>query len=271
MSTRTSNWTSNWKSTRAGARTAAARPGASAWLNLVVCEAKMVVRDTAGLVVPLVLPLLILVMSAQSAGDQVVTGDLTALEVYVLPLVLTIVLATIGVINMPSFLAYYRRTGILRRLSATPASPLMVLVAQVVVSVLQAVLGLTLALAVAFLVFDARVPEHLGAAVAVYALAMAAMYAVGMVVAAVAPTPSSAVAIGLVTFFGLGALGGMFGGSSSLPGPVATVGERLPFGASVQALGAAWVGSPVEPAHLISLGAVTVAGVVVAALFFRWD
>jgi ABC-2 type transport system permease protein len=247
------------------------RPGVRAWLTLVQCEAKMVVRDTSGLVVPLVLPLLILVMSAQSAGDQVVTGDLTALEVYVLPLVLTMVLATIGVVNMPSFLAYYRRAGILRRLSATPASPAMVLVAQVVVSVLQALAGLTLALAVAFLAFGARPPVHLGAAVTVYALAMAAMYAIGMIVAAVAPTPNSAVAIGLITFFGLGALGGLFGGRSSLPEPAATIGEWLPFGASVEALAAAWVGSPVEPAHLISLGASTVVGVVVAAVFFRWD
>jgi ABC-2 type transport system permease protein len=246
-------------------------PGAKAWLTLIVCEAKMVARDTAGLVVPLLLPLLILVMSAQSASDQVVANGLTALEVYVLPLVLTMVLASIGVINMPSFLAYYRRTGILRRLSATPASPAMVLVAQVVVSVLQAVAGLTLALAVAFLAFGAQRPVDLGAAVVVYLLAMAAMYAVGMIVAALAPTPNSAVAIGLITFFALGALGGMFGGRSSLPDPLATVGEWLPFGAAVEALAAAWVGSPVEPAQLISLGVTTLVGAVTAALFFRWD
>jgi ABC-2 type transport system permease protein len=246
-------------------------PGAKAWLTLIVCEAKMVARDTAGLIVPLLLPLLILVMSAQSAGDQVVVNGLTALEVYVLPLVLTMVLASIGVINMPSFLAYYRRAGILRRLSATPASPAMVLVAQVVVSVLQAVAGLTLALAVAFLAFDAQRPVDLGAALVVYLLAMAAMYAVGMIVAALAPTPNSAVAIGLITFFALGALGGMFGGRSSLPEPLATVGEWLPFGAAAEGLAAAWVGSPVEPAQLISLGVTTVVGIATAALFFRWD
>ncbi|MFD2796564.1 ABC transporter permease [Promicromonospora vindobonensis] len=249
----------------------ARRPGVSAWLTLVVCEAKMVVRDTSGLVVPILLPLLILVMSARSAGDQVVVAGLTALEVYVLPLVLTMVLATIGIINMPSFLAYYRRSGILRRLAVTPASPAMVLVAQVVVSVLQALVGLAGALAVAFLAFDARPPVDLGAAFAVYGLAMAAMYAVGMIVAAVAPTPNSAVAIGLITFFALGALGGMFGGPGSLPDAVAAVGERLPFGAAVAALSAAWVGAAVDPAHLISLGVATVIGVVTAALLFRWD
>jgi ABC-2 type transport system permease protein len=246
------------------------RPGLNSWLTLVVCEAKMVVRDTAGLVVPVLLPLLILVMSAQSAGDQEV-GGLTALEFYVLPLVLTMVLASIGVINMPSFLAYYRRTGILRRLAVTPASPAMVLVAQVVVSVLQALVGLAGALAVAFLAFDARPPVHLGVAFGVYGLAMAAMYAVGMIVASVAPTPNSAVAIGLIAFFALGALGGMFGGPGSLPDGVAAVGERLPFGAAVAALSAAWTGAAVEPVHLISLCVTTVVGAVTAGLLFRWD
>lgn len=247
------------------------RPGAQAWLTLVVCEAKMVVRDTAGLVVPLVLPVLILLTSAGPAGDQIVAGGRSALEVYVLPLVLTMVLATIGIINMPSFLAYYRRTGILRRLSATPASPAMVLVAQVVVSVLQALAGVAVALAVAFVAFGARPPAQLGVAVGVYGLAMAAMYAIGMIVAAVAPTPNSAVAIGLVTFFGLGALGGMFGGRGNLPDVVAAVGERLPFGAAVEALSAAWAGGVVEPVHLISLGVTVVVGAGTAAAFFRWD
>ena len=63
----------------------------------------------------------------------------------------------------------------------------------------------------------------------------------------------------------------MFGGSGTLPDAVAAVGERLPFGAAVAALSAAWVGAAVDPAHLISLGVATVIGVVTAALLFRWD
>ncbi|WP_026818952.1 ABC transporter permease [Arthrobacter castelli] len=247
------------------------RPGAGAWLSLIQCEAKMVARDTAGLVVPIGLPLLILVMSASAATDEVVANGRTALDVFVLPLVLTLVISTIGIINMPSFLAYYRRAGILRRLSVTPASPAMVLVAQVVVSVIQAVIGITAALAVAVLIFDANPPVQPGAALGIFVLAMAAMYALGMVVAAVAPTPNSAVAIGLIVFFALAALGGLFGGRAALPEPVAAVGEWLPFGATVQALSAVWAGFAVEPVHLISLGVTTVLGFTVAAVLFRWD
>lgn len=249
----------------------ARRPGVRSMLILIACEAKMVARDTAGLVVPLGLPLLILITSAMAAGDQEVLNGLTALDLYVIPLVLVMVIATIGIINMPSFLAYYRRTGILRRLAVTPASPAMVLIAQVVVSVIQAVFGIALALAVAVLAFGANPPADLGAAIGAFLLAMTAMYSIGMLVAAIAPTPNSAVAIGLVVFFALGALGGLFGGRQALPEPLAELGGWLPFGAAVDAISAAWAGVPVDPVSLLSLGIAVIVGGVVAGLLFRWE
>ncbi|MDR5700152.1 ABC transporter permease [Agromyces aerolatus] len=249
----------------------ARRPGMRSMLIMIVCEAKMTARDTAGLVVPLGLPLLILIMSAQGAGEQVIVNGRTALDLFVVPLVLVMVIATIGIINMPSFLAYYRRSGILRRLAVTPASPAMVLVAQVVVSVIQAVLGIALALTVAGLFFGANPPVDLGVAIGVGVLAITAMYSVGMIVAAIAPTPNSAVAIGLIAFFALGALGGMFGGQDSLPEPLAVLGGWLPFGAAVDALSAAWAGVQVELASVLSLGVSVVVGAVVAGLLFRWE
>ncbi|MDG4798162.1 ABC transporter permease [Micromonospora sp. WMMD1082] len=249
----------------------ARRPGVRSLLTLIRCEAKMVVRDTAGLVVPLCLPLLIMLTSASSASRTVVANGRTALDLYVLPLVFTMVMAIIGIINMPSFLAYYRRSGILRRLGVTPASPAMVLAAQAIVSILQATIGITVALVVAFLAFGANPPVDVGVALGVLALAMAAMYGAGMIVAAVAPTPNSAVAIGLVAFFILGALGGMFGGRDALPEPVAEVGGWLPFGAAVDALSSAWAGTAVQAPQLVGLGATVVVGALVAGALFRWE
>lgn len=249
----------------------ARRPGARSLLTLIGCEAKMVVRDYAGLIVPLGLPLLILLTSALAAGSQVVENGLTALDLFVLPLVLVMVVSLIGIVNMPSFLAYYRRTGILRRLAVTPASPAMVLVAQAVVSVVQAVIGISAALVLAFLGFGANAPRDIGTALAVLVLAVAAMYAVGMMVAAIAPTPNSAVAIGLVVFFALGALGGMFGGVQALPEPLAEIGRWLPFGAAIDGIASAWAGAAVELSTWLSLGATVVVGAVVASALFRWE
>ncbi|MER7078235.1 ABC transporter permease [Saccharopolyspora kobensis] len=247
------------------------RIGARAWALLIRSELKMVVRDTAGLIVPLGMPILILVMNAAGAGGEEVGAGLTALEAFVLPLVLTIVIAMLGLINMPSFLATYRKTGVLRRLAVTPASPLMVLIAQVVVSLAQVLLGTAAALGIAVLAFGAQPPRDLGVAIGVLALSVAAMYALGMVVASVAPTPNSSVAIGLVLFFALGALGGLFGGTGGLGDTAAQIGQVLPFGASVQALAAAWAGQAVATASLVSLAVTAVLGTTASALLFRWD
>lgn len=249
----------------------ARHPGPGSWLTLIRCEAKMVVRDTAGLIVPLGLPLLILIMNATTASEQEVVNGRSALEVFVLPLVFTIVLALISIVNMPSFLAYYRRTGVLRRLAVTPASPVMVLVAQMVVSLGQAVVGIALAYAVAAFGFGVRPPADSGVALGVVVLAVAAMYGLGMIVASVAPTPNSAVAIGLIAFFALGAVGGMFGGTGSLPDALAQVGSWLPFGATVEALSSAWAGTSVDVSNLAGLAVSAVAGTVVATLKFRWN
>ncbi|GAB3063828.1 ABC transporter permease [Sediminivirga luteola] len=251
----------------------ARRPGPRAWLKLIQAEAKMVTRDTAGLIVPLGLPLLILVMqgiSFEDLGVEVAEG-VTAFSVFLLPVVVTMVVATIAVINMPSFLATYRKTKLLRRLAVTPASPAMVLVAQMAVSFIQVLLGIGIAFGVAMVFFDADLPRSPLVAAAVLLACCAAMYGVGMIVASISPTPNSSVAIGLIAFFGIAALGGMFGPAENLPEPLQTIGSWLPFGASVDALQHAWAGEPVDPKNWLVLGATAALGAGVAAALFRWE
>ncbi|WP_418153463.1 ABC transporter permease [Actinoalloteichus caeruleus] len=248
-------------------------PGFGAWMALVLAESKMVMRDTAGLLIPIGLPMLLLVMHGISMDNQVLPGTdgLTVMEVFVLPLVITMVVATVGVVNMPSFLSYYRRSGVLRRLAVTPMKPMMILVAQAVVSVIQSVIGIALALTLALAAFGGNLPRSPLVALGVFALTMFAMYAVGMLVAALAPTANSSVAIGLVLFFAMGATGGMFGSREALPDLMATIGEFLPFGAAAEALGAAWAGQSVDTTHILSLLGATLIGSLVAAKFFRWQ
>lgn len=247
------------------------RPGAGAWLNLIIAEAKMVVRDTAGLVIPLGMPLLIMVMQAPSmSGETIETGH-SVLEAHVLPVVFAMVIATIAVINMPSFLATYRKTQILRRLAVTPASPAMVLIAQMVVSVIQVLIGIAVAFLVAAVVWDVGFPDNALMALLVLLATFAAMYGLGMVVASIAPTPNSSVAIGLVFFFAIAALGGMFGSMENFPEIMQTIGSWLPFGASVEAMHHSWIGEPFSWENWASLGATTVIGCGIAAALFRWE
>lgn len=96
------------------------------------------------------------------------------------------------------------------------------------------------------------------------------MYGVGMVVAAVSPTPNSSVAIGLVAFFVTMALGGGFGNRDALPERMAEVGGYLPFGAGLDVIGAAWVGESADGAQILALAATTAVGALVGVRLFRW-
>ncbi len=253
------------------------RPGLDAWWRLTLTEGRLVARDTAGLVIPLGMPVLILVMAGlgiteeDRAASAPAFNGMSALEGYVVPMTLAMVVAIIGLVNMPSFLATYRRYGILRRLSATPANPLMVLVAQVLVSLAQTVVGVGLAVGTAMVAFDLEAPAGLLATGGAILLTAFAMYGVGMVVAAVSPTPNSSVAIGLVAFFATMALGGGFGNRDALPERLAEVGGYLPFGAGLDVIGAAWVGESADGAQLLALAAAAAVGVLVGVRLFRWQ
>lgn len=257
------------------AATARGRTGLplAGWLALIGAEARMVARDTAGLIVPLGLPLLILVMvglTTAGVGPEALGGR-TPLEAVGLPLAAATIVGMVGVVNVPSFLANYRRTGVLRRLGVTPAGPAPVLVAQGVVGFAQVLAGVALALIVAVWAFGAGLPWSPWTALGGLLLATVAFFALGGLVAALAPTTNSAVAAGLVLFLGSGALGGMFGDVSVLPGPLAEIGRVLPFGATVHVLGAAWRGVGPEPAPVLGIAVTAVLAGLGAARWFRWE
>lgn len=251
----------------------ARRPGPRAWLRMIQAEARMITRDPANITIPLAVPLLLLVMNGLSLDnpEEEIRPGVTVLDLYAVPVVLSLVVTMIAVMNFPGYLATYRKTKVLRRLAVTPASPAMVLVAQMVVSFLQMLFGIVIAFGIAILFFNANLPSDVLMAVLVLLALCLAMYAVGMIVASVAPTPNAAVAIGLVTFFGMAALGGMFGSVENLPEQLAEIGSWLPFGAAVEAFQSTTLGETVNWQNWASLGATTLLGVGVAATFFRWE
>ncbi|ROR72059.1 ABC transporter permease [Bogoriella caseilytica] len=251
----------------------ARRPGLDAWGQMILAEGRSVVRDTAGLVVPLGLPLLLMLAQAFGNSEQIVpdSGGRSVLEVFILPVTLVMIVALVGVVNMPSFLAMHRKEGLLRRLAATPAHPAMVLVSQVIISALQTAAGFALALGVVGFAFGLRGPVDLARTIGVVLLIAAAMYAVGMLVGALVPSTNAAIAVGLLAFLLMGAAGGMFGGTDNLPQGIATVGEWLPYGAGVQVFEAAWMGQQIETDHLLALGIAVVLGTLSAVRFFRWS
>lgn len=244
----------------------------AAWGQLLLAEARMILRDTSGLIVPVGFPTLLLIMQGLGQDtDQVLADGTTVMNAFVMPLTLTMVVALVGVVNMPSFLSSYRKYGVLRRLGVTPVRPVAILVAQMLASLIQVLVGVGLMMGIGALFFGVTLPQALGWALLAGVLLVAAMYGIGTFIAAAAPTVNSALAIGLLAFFAMLAVGGGLGAMENLPEALQTIGAALPYGAGNEALAAAWAGERPELRHLAALGGWAVATGGLALRFFRWS
>jgi ABC-2 type transport system permease protein len=197
-------------------------------------------------------------------SDQIGTEYIAAIGV-------GIVLATLGLNGVPMVVAQYRERGILRRLAVTPVRPLTLLVAKLVVWALAAVLSVALVVAVVRLAFHVPVPVAPGWFIGSLILAIASLFAVGMCVAAVAPTARTATGLGMLLFFPNLFFAGIYFPTEEMSPTLRQIGNFTPLGAAVHALRDSWMGLDPRLEYLGIMAAWALVGGAVAARFFRWE
>jgi ABC-2 type transport system permease protein len=241
-------------------------------LRFTAVEARLLWRDPASIVVPLGIPLVLMVMNGLAAdgGGQPEFEGLPGFDAEIVPLTVMMIVTLVALTNLPAFLVEHRKSGWLRRLSVTPVRPWVLLAAQTAVSLVLTVTGLALALGIAFTAFGLAAPRSLGWAVLALALGVVALFAVGLLIAALARTTNQALAAGLLAFLVFFALAGGFGGADALPGWLTSIGEHLPLGAAADSLSNAWTGIAPQASSLAALAATAVIALLAAARYFRW-
>jgi ABC-2 type transport system permease protein len=233
-----------------------------AFWKLTVTELKLFVREPLAAFFILAFPLILLWLNGSQFGSQV--GVLV-------PGYVALVLATVGLTQLPGVLATYRERGILRRLATTPVPPATVLGAQLVVYLAAGAVGVGLLLAAGTLLYGLGLPQAAAAALLVYAAGALAMCALGFVLAAVAPNARTANAIGFVVYFPMIFLCGAVIPRHALAASLRRIGELLPLAPVVTGLGDAWSGAGLNVAALAALAAMVVVASVVGARVFRWE
>jgi ABC-2 type transport system permease protein len=163
----------------------------------------------------------------------------------------------------------YREKGVMRRLSTTPASAQSVLIAQLVVNMAVAVVSLGVLIVVGNVVLQIPVPRDLIGFAVAFLLGMSALFALGLLVAAVAPSAGIASALFVPLFALVMFLGGVYLPRQMLPDLLIRIGAYTPPG--VQALLDAWSGTSPELAQLAAMAIVTVLAGAAAARRFRWE
>jgi ABC-2 type transport system permease protein len=230
-------------------------------MKLAVVEVKLLTREP-GAIFALLIPLFILL----AFGSSIEPGDTE-----LLPMALAIAVGLVGLYLLPTTLATYRERGILRRMSTTPVRPANLLAVQVILQLVMVLTTCALLVVVAVTALDAHLPTAVGRVAVTFLLGTAAMFAIGLLIAALARNGRTANGVGVLLYFPMAYLAGLMQPTSQMPHLLARIGEYTPLGAFRQCIHQVWTDSTPSPVLLVVLAAYAVAISAVAARFFRWE
>ena len=249
---------------------------ASALRHLAVTEARLVLREPMTVGFGILLPTVILLalgsvpILREPAPDF---GGLRFVDTFA-PTALVLGMAVLGIQHLPSVLASYRETGVLRRMSTTPVHPGMVLAAQLIAVFAAVLISSALLVLTAWLVLDVPLPRQPLLFAAAFLVGTASLIALGVLAAAVAPSTRVANGLSMTLYLVVMLVGGLFLPRIFMPDVLVRLGDVTPPG--VQLLLDTWSGDAdtagsgplLQLAIMAVIAAVTAA---VAAKLFRWE
>ena len=239
--------------------------------SLILTEAKLVFREPITWLAAIALPTVILLIFGSIFGatePDPALGGLRFIDVFV-PSLVVITVGTLGIQTLPIRLATYREKGVLRRLATTPVHPLRLLVAQLAIYMVTAVIALVLLVIVANVAYGVPLPVQPVYYIVAFLLGMGSLFAIGLLVAALAPSSRVATAVAIPMFFVVMFLGGVYLPRVYLPDILVKIGDFTPPG--VQGLQDAWLGTVPQVAPLLGMGLLTIVVGVLAVRLFRWE
>jgi ABC-2 type transport system permease protein len=244
-----------------------------AYRMLVLTELRLAWRTPNYLVVALGIPVLLLVIFGSIPSltqPKKEYGGVSFFTIYT-PTLMVLVLIVLGLLSLPSQMASYREKGVLHRMSTTPVPASALLGAQVAVNILFAVVSFALILSVGAGAFNLVLPVQFAWFVLSLALALAAMFGIGLFIAAFAGSARVALVIGGLLFYPLAFFSGMYGPLTVYPGVVGQIAKWAPTGAAFYAIHGSLGGHFPGWSALGVLAAYAVFFSAIAVRWFRWD
>ncbi|MEV4612667.1 ABC transporter permease [Kitasatospora sp. NPDC049258] len=245
---------------------------AHALRRLATVEARLFLRDPATAFFSLAFPVVLMAVLGAIPALRRASADLHGLSTVQLyaPILAVFSLLTLAMNGLPPVLAGYRERGVLRRLSAGPVRPALVLAALLPLYLAVAVVSLLLVTAVG-LVCGVPLPRQPLGFLLAFVLAACALFAMGLLVAAVAPSGKAGNAIGAALFFPMMFFSGIWIPRDLTPELLRRIGDLTPSGAAVQALQDTWTGHLPHGVDLVTLALFALGCGAAAAKLFRWE
>jgi ABC-2 type transport system permease protein len=244
----------------------------TAFGKVVHNEARLALRRPVGLLGALIPVVLLIIFGNLPAFQtaQAAFGGYSPFDLYV-PILIVFSIAMLGLMGLPMPLASYRELGVLRRLSTTPVSPSWVLAAQGLVQLCITAASIIVVALLATTALHGPVPKSVVGVLLAIMLTVAAVFGLGLLIAALAPTAGAANVIGRVAFFPLIFFAGLWLPRALMPHGLLEISNYSPLGAAVNAIQASFLqGFPPVTPLLVLAGYAAVLGFA-ARRYFRWE
>jgi ABC-2 type transport system permease protein len=237
-------------------------------------ETKLFFREPVGTFFTLAFPLMLLFVFGSIFGNVPVEqlNGQGSVDISV-PAYTAMIIGTTGLVGLPITMAAYRENGVLRRLRTTPISPLIVLVAQVIVLFMMTVLGMLLLIIAGKLVYHLRFEGNALNVFIGFVLSCLSFFALGFILAGLMPTARTAQVVGMVLLYPMLFLCGAGYPRELLPETIIKVSSFLPLTYVVTLLRGLWVGNPWSQhvTEILVLSGMLVLGVLISLKTFRWE
>ena len=241
--------------------------------KLTWVETKVFTREPMGFVGTLVMPLVVFIALGRAFGaDKPVAAPQVDIP-FNAAILAAVLIAISAVQSLVAIISIYREGGILKRLRATPLSPVTIMGAQVTVKLAFTVISLALLMLAGRRLFPGVMRVNLFSFTAAVILSTFSILSLGFVLASLVPTARFAQPIGAAVLYPMLALSGLFFPIDRLPRALRTLAYLLPTTHAVALLDGVWDGSGwgahwVNAAALLALFAAYTA---LSTKVFRWE
>ncbi len=243
------------------------------FLKLTWIEIKVFAREPMGLVGNLLIPVMVFLVVGRFVG----TGRLDTMTLnpppFNVPVLGALFIAIGSVFSLVAVITIYREGGILKRLRATPLSPVTILGAHVVVKLLFTVLALALLVLAGRQFFPGAIDVNMVSFTGALLLGTVSILSMGFLIASIVPTARFAGPITTAVLYPMLAISGLFFPVGQLPPPLQILTRFLPTTHATTLMldiwnGGGWVASWVSVMALVLLFAFYTA---ISAKVFRWE
>lgn len=241
--------------------------------KLAWIETKVFLREPLGVVGSLGVPVAIFLVLGRTLGPRRQALPAMDRPPFNVAILASLFIAIGAALSLVAIISIYREGGILKRLRATPLSPLTILGAHVIVKLGFTLIGLALLVLAGRQFFPGAMNVNLVSFVGALVLSTLSILSLGFVIASIVPTARFAQPLGAAIFYPMIALSGLFFPLGELPSFLQVIAYGLPTTHAVALMQGIWDGSGWLSHWENAAGLVVIFGVcsAISARIFRWE